>query len=654
MRKLFPNLVFTLFFLFFFTISQAQSWQWGYRAGGTYHSVSEAEQAVDVQVDQYGNSFALMEVTQNNLDVDGIPLPTVSRKNTLITSFDCEGNHRWSKVINTPSPKELDLDAEGNVYALIKATRLDSLHILSLTGTDTVLAPAVFGVDSGYQTLFLTKFSNTGELLWMETPMPVHYNMNDALQSQNIQIETDEVGTSRWMALLKPGLYADGNYEITAPGYTHHIFVYDADGNFIEATQLDVTLPSFLAVLDFVHNPKLNQYLVTGFTSYHPTVSEYIILGDDTLSAEQSFLAAFDTDGSLIWKKTTTPEATGIIQSITLDSLYNIYIGGKAFANDSLGNFNLTPNASGNGFFPFIAKLHSDGEPVWTSVADTDAGYTIEDIVVNGAEVAGVTQQNGIVWGTDSLLTADTRDMLLVRLDRITGEPIQITSPESSPHSDQEYALAIAADPRNNYFLSGQFNHELYVNQDTLISNDPTREAFVVKYGSNDCDCELPTAAFTRDVIDNQNFEYTFTGSQPYNRLIWEFDNESHSTDDQPTFSITSNREHRVCLTVYNACGFDQICRNFDSLSVVNNVSQKALNTNTRLFPNPASSEIHIAHNRLHSHYQVININGSLVLSGELQDSQSKIKIETLPSGFYFIQLIGKNVEQETLKFSKQ
>ena len=81
------------------------------------------------------------------------------------------------------------------------------------------------------------------------------------------------------------------------------------------------------------------------------------------------------------------------------------------------------------------------------------------------------------------------------------------------------------------------------------------------------------------------------------------------------------------------------------TISIEENASA---NTSLRLFPNPSSDFISINGLESTSHFKIINMAGRTVLFGEVNE-ESKIAINDLPGGIYYIQL-----NDQSLPFTKK
>ena len=69
-------------------------------------------------------------------------------------------------------------------------------------------------------------------------------------------------------------------------------------------------------------------------------------------------------------------------------------------------------------------------------------------------------------------------------------------------------------------------------------------------------------------------------------------------------------------------------------------------NENFIIFPNPVSDNIIIQHkNDINTNYEILNLLGIKVLSGEFSGENTTINISQLPQGMYFLK-IGNDVRK--------
>ena len=159
------------------------------------------------------------------------------------------------------------------------------------------------------------------------------------------------------------------------------------------------------------------------------------------------------------------------------------------------------------------------------------------------------------------------------------------------------------------------------------------------------------------------------TGMAPFTYL-WNLGDGTVSNEPYPTNTYPATGTYTVCLTVTSAdsCS-SEACITFtvDSMGYVSGggfpmspvflnvipsldalrVNEMASVMETKVFPNPASSEIQVSWNEnIQANYlEVIDISGKPALQLNMQTSMNQVtlSVESLPAGIYQIALHGNN-----------
>ncbi|MDX9883216.1 MAG: alpha-amylase family glycosyl hydrolase [Prolixibacteraceae bacterium] len=74
--------------------------------------------------------------------------------------------------------------------------------------------------------------------------------------------------------------------------------------------------------------------------------------------------------------------------------------------------------------------------------------------------------------------------------------------------------------------------------------------------------------------------------------------------------------------------------------------------TKIKLFPNPCDRELHVISEKIISHFQIVNMDGKVILTGSVNEKETKINTGSLSPGFYFLHISGKS--NGTLIFIKK
>ena len=68
-------------------------------------------------------------------------------------------------------------------------------------------------------------------------------------------------------------------------------------------------------------------------------------------------------------------------------------------------------------------------------------------------------------------------------------------------------------------------------------------------------------------------------------------------------------------------------------------VGQSRADQNIRIYPNPATDKLYIAHPDQVNGLEVLTVTGNKVLSKILNESETELDISTLPPGIYLLKL---------------
>src|SRR5690606_20902057 len=93
MKNKLINILIVLVLFMLPAVHAQQEWQWGKRVG---------IQANDIAVDQNGNTYVLWSLHGTTV-IDGHTLTSNGSGDIALTSFNCDGDYRWSKVIGGSS-----------------------------------------------------------------------------------------------------------------------------------------------------------------------------------------------------------------------------------------------------------------------------------------------------------------------------------------------------------------------------------------------------------------------------------------------------------------------------------------------------------------------------------------------------------------------
>lgn len=145
----------------------------------------------------------------------------------------------------------------------------------------------------------------------------------------------------------------------------------------------------------------------------------------------------------------------------------------------------------------------------------------------------------------------------------------------------------------------------------------------------------LPTAAFT---VSANQLTVTFSNQSLATRYKWNFGDGQTSVLAAPTHTYAGNGSYNVCLTAYNGCDSQTICKQVRTGNVhVKNVEN---NTSFNTFPNPVQDRIIVDGIKTVTSYTLYTITGTLCKQGTLDEKHNHIDVSQLRSGIYMLYLI--------------
>ncbi|RYD94023.1 MAG: T9SS type A sorting domain-containing protein [Sphingobacteriales bacterium] len=664
MKKHYPyrNLFASFILLLISTSCFSQSWQWLKRGGSADEIPSYAlwnEQVIDMDTDAQGNVFALSPIGISNADIDGVDVATYGSYSgggdaTLdyaISSFSCDGTLRWTKVLGGPVTDKImniHTDAQGNVYVAASLYNIVTIYAQDVHFDDDLVIPYTDGTTNG-QSLFLVKYSNDGELLWVRTPEPDDiYVMESYTQNTTLTFEVDPQGNSYLLTYLGVGTFCNGAYTNSVDN-TLHLFKYDADGEFIEAHPFDMVIDGvLLTTFKMVRNHNTGIIYIAG---YRFDLNTNVLSFGGEEHETSMYLAAFNSQGEFLWKRGNTNETqTGCgFSGITLDAQGNIYITGGMQDGDSYDG-EVFDVQGGIYQFPFVMKLDSAGNLLWKSHAQqTLTHVTGKAIAVNGNEVAITGSGQGLIWGSYDLpmVYNSGADILFGQFNRENGDILGLTQMESS-FGSWDYGTSLTT-VNGNYYLGIEFGSQLTIGGTTVTNQGEESDFAIAKYGPDVC-ClyTVPNFSFTPNGTAGTAFSFTYTGDD-YESIAWDFDGEGTSAAANPSFTFDDDEDHLVCIAVTNDCGTAEYCATVSSV-LSTDIHDMAT---VQVYPNPVEDILTISADTDLS-YTVYSVLGGEVQRGKVAAGQAQLHLESVAAGLYFIKVSDANGGQKIVKLIKK
>src|SRR5690606_3701071 len=176
-------------------------WQWGQEVRWDARSLA---------VDNYGNSYVVWSL-QDPYEIDGELFISHGAADIALTSFDCDGTHRWTKTFGGQSSDVaayIGTDTLGGVYLTGRFNAMGNYDVF--ISSDTVI--------SGYTNkgFFLTKYNSEGEFQWFRMPEDTAIlDITNIQLAGPLDMDVASNGDCYIYSKLPPGTYGDEAYETT-------------------------------------------------------------------------------------------------------------------------------------------------------------------------------------------------------------------------------------------------------------------------------------------------------------------------------------------------------------------------------------------------------------------------------------------------------
>ncbi len=469
----------------------SQSWLWGKRGGSETQSGNGSWETVnDITTDNNGNVYALCRVDLPGMDIDGHPLTGYGDYDIIITSFSCDGTYRWSKVIGSNDHQDVGVaiktDEFGGVY-VCGELYMPTDNYVGHIDTDSTISLS-------RKSLFIVKYDADGNYQWLQMPQSDSVTSYSYQLSKYFDMDVDQWGNTRVLALLAPGTYHNGNYIVQQTGV--HMMQYNPNGDFILGEAFDIGISQIpTRIPRMVRNQSTGNYYIAG--SRPGSGGDTIAIGGSVIKGN-GYVAAFDPNGNHLW---TTEGDSSVTQSgfdgrPVLDEAGNIYVAGRTFNGEQFAGHqtvNTIPNNLAN--IPFIVKLESEnGNLVWARNSSGKSGRGMAVTIRNANEVVLAGMYDGKMdWagynGTEGMHADNNQadDVFLCYLNSNTGDVLLVDT-LGSDFGSRDFANCITTDKYNNVIVGGRFENEMYVGEmDTLVMKGETADMFLAKHGVNTC-----------------------------------------------------------------------------------------------------------------------------------------------------------------------
>jgi hypothetical protein len=519
----------------------------------------------------------------------------------------------WAKRLGNSEydyVEDIFLDASGNVYITG-----------SYEGTvDFDLGELEYSLTSnGGRDMFILKLDEEGNFIWAKS-------IGGPWEDRSLSIVVDSFGN----------VYATGHFERTVDfdpgegefnitvfgGNDAFILKLDEDGNFLWAKRFGGEESD--NGQDVVIDSSGNIY-ITGFfwstADFDPSEDVYNMTSSGGFDV---FVVKLTMDGDLLWAKRMGGNFSDHGMAIAVDPSGNVYTTGDfsstADFNPGLESFQLTSLGYED---VFISKLNAEGEFLWVKTIGGTRHDIARSIAISeqGIYVAG-TFENTVDFnfsGVEYTLTSmGVEDFFICKVSE-TG---QLIWANGIGGRGRDLCSYVAVDNQDNVFITGRFEE--------TVDFDPSSSVHYLD------------AAGTSDMFISK-----FSGS---GNLIWAHRFGGNSYDGGDAIAVNDQEHIYVTGHFLGTMDFDLGTENYSLPSAgqadvfimkyvsetVNVSDVRRSDPLTRLYPNPAQTDLFIDGVTKIKSVQLYNMMGVLVQT----ETQNAFSVDRLPPGVYLMQVL--------------
>jgi peptidoglycan hydrolase-like protein with peptidoglycan-binding domain len=395
-----------------------------------------SNQANSITFDSLGNIY-IAGYFSGTVDFDPgegtTNLTSVSGEDIFILKLDSSGSYLWVKQLG------------GNGDAFSSQIKLDSNENIYMTGSfsgtmDFDPGEVTVNMTSGGNQYngFISKFDSDGNYIWAKQMVGSGDNRSNGVYIDS-SLNVYTVGNFDGTVDFDPGV---GVANLTSVG-TKDIFIskIDSDGNYIWAKSMGGTQ------FDHVNSVNLDSFgniytigYFDGTADFDPGVG---VVNLTSAGGQDIFILKLDSSGNYIWARSMGGVGSDYGNSLTLDSLGNIYATGTfsdtVDFDPGMGVFNLT--SAGNQDI-FVSKLDSDGGYVWVKSmgGENQEPYSYSIHIDSSSSVYTTGYFGGIVdfdpgEGVANLTSGGSEQMFISKLTPVSLPALSSTTSSSTTDS---------------------------------------------------------------------------------------------------------------------------------------------------------------------------------------------------------------------------
>jgi PKD repeat protein len=568
------------------------------------------DESVDIlKADGEGNIYVVGKI-QANGQIDSINIWNINGSEAAyLAKFSCEGELLWYKLIGNSNgvdePNSMILSKDGSSVSFslpFSASPTNPLFI----DMDTTLSPPNPG-DGGE---LLIQYDSAGTLTFFwgsgyQQVNGVFPNITLFKYSTSSGFTYDHHGNLYGIA------YASDTGTVGP-------FTISQKGKYLTKIGIDGKIKKsvFISEEQSGFNEKV-VFLDDNSIIYKVDFNPPFIFGTDTFTTGQYLLAKLDTNGNVLWAK-----STGLsVADIEVSKNGNILVGGGGLATRDF--FGIPMSVTGG----FAGEVDAQtGTANWLTECKT-IGVGVGANTIHQSESGKIYWGGGLigaaVFGNDTISSRSNEDMWLSELDS-TGNYQWVDFIVGRPSGSIERMRSICTDPGDNIYFGGYFEGRLEYPSDTVFKRGGVSDGFFAKLGSPGCFVCPTTVAQFSSTDSFLRVSFDASASLEADSFFWDFDDGSTDTGVSPSHVYSIDGSYNICLIAKSDCDADTVCQMISVADSMVGISE--LNSlEVYVFPNPSLDGVFTVRTEQGAPgaYELFDLTGRLLGRGELDSDGS-------------------------------
>ncbi len=372
----------------------------------TYYGGAHMDFTYDIHSTKTGNiAITGYTVSANNIATTGAYQTVLTDQDAYVAMFNNQGVRLWATYFGGTSAERIYSSAIDTNDNIIIAGNTTSTIGLATNGS---FQQYIASGDDG----FVTKFSSTGQLLWST------YYGGDA-HELIIRVETDKNNK-----IYVTGHTSSTNLQCTPNAFRNYLSGYEN---------------SFLGIFDAQGNIVYNSYYLNGSSARGEAIlfdsDDNIYLAgstNDTVTSPypnvhqaqnagylDGFVIKINPQYQTVWKTYLGGWHNDLIYGVVVDSVNNLYFGGKTKSNDGISTSSSFQYDYDNNWDGFLVKMDSSSNVLWGTYLTAGGADEVHSLAYYDSSVWVLenTDGNGFPVSTSALQTSNAGgvDNLLMR-----------------------------------------------------------------------------------------------------------------------------------------------------------------------------------------------------------------------------------------------